>query len=137
MQKEKVIVKVELTDNNYASYIEILPGCVATGKTFDEMKKNMQDAVIFHLEGSREDGDEINPAFDNDNYELVFKFNTQSLLQHYKGIFTNTALRRLTGINERQLQRYASGESEPRPEQSQKIADALHKLGNELLVVEL
>lgn len=133
---EKVIVTVELTENNYGAYIDVLPGCVATGKTFDELKRNMQEAVEFHLEGMREDGDFVDSVFDK-VYELVYKFDTQSLLQHYKGIFTNTALHRLTGINERQLQRYADGKTKPRPEQSEKIANALHQLGKELLVVEL
>lgn len=137
MKTRKITVNVELTDNNYGCYIDILPGCVATGKTFDELKHNMQEAVEFHLEGSREDGDLINSAFDNDNYELVYKFDAQSLLQHYGGIFTQAALSRMTGINERQIQRYASGETKPRKEQSAKIAAALHNLGNELLVVEL
>ena len=133
----KVIVTVELTENNYASYIDVLPGCVATGKTFAELKKNMQEAVEFHLEGSREDGDTLDPAFDNDNFELVYKFDPQSLLKHYEGIFTHSAMEKLTGINQRQLQRYASGVSKPRPEQTDKITKALHGLGEELLVVEL
>lgn len=134
---EKVIVTVELTENNYSAYIEKLPGCVATGKTFQELKENMLDAVAFHLEGSRADGDPVDPVFDNDNFELVFRFDARSLLQHYSGIFTNSALERLTGINQRQLQRYASGQTKPRPEQSERIANALHNLGRELLVVEL
>lgn len=134
---EKVIVTVELTENNYSAYIEKLPGCAATGKAFQELKENMHEAVGFHLEGSREDGDSIDPIFDNDNYELVFRFDARSLLQHYSGIFTNSALERLTGINQRQLQRYAAGITKPRPEQTKRIASALHDLGKELLVVEL
>lgn len=53
------------------------------------------------------------------------------------GIFTNAAIERLTGINQRQIQRYASGESNPRPEQKMKIKDGLHKLGKELIELEL
>ena len=132
----QVIVTVELTDNNYAAYIESLPGCVSTGKTFDELKSNVSDAVIFHLEGMREDGDEI-PSIFLGEYRLIYSFDTQSLLQHYNGIFTNAALERLTGINQRQLQHYASGISKPRREQAKKIESALHALGRELLVVEL
>lgn len=132
----KVIVTVELSENNYASYIEELPGCVATGKTFEELKNNMQEAVEFHLETSREFGDEIPAVFDS-GFELVFKFDTASLLQHYRGVFTNSALERITGINQRQLQRYASGKSKPRAAQIAKISDALHTIGRELLKVEL
>jgi predicted RNase H-like HicB family nuclease len=131
---EKITVTVELSENNYAAYLESLPGCVSTGKTFEELKNNIAEAVEFHLEGMREDGDEI--PFSSD-YELVFKFDAESLLNHYNGIFTNAAMQRLTGINQRQLQRYASGVSQPRNEQSRRIAIALHSLGRELLAVEL
>lgn len=134
---EKVIVIVGITENNYSASVDIGSGiAVATGKTFDELKNEMKSAVEFHLECMQEDGETIPALFDGD-YELIYKFDPQSLLTHYKGIFTNTALHRLTGINERQLQRYASGESKPRPEQSEKIAKALHKLGDELLIVDL
>jgi predicted RNase H-like HicB family nuclease len=133
---EKVLVTVEMTNNNYAAYIDVLPGCVSTGKTFDELKKNMEESVEMHLETSREYGDEISSVFDSD-FELVYKFDTVSLLQHYRGIFTNAALERITGINQRQLQRYASGESKPRYAQVKKISDALHTIGRELLIVEL
>ncbi len=133
---EKVLVTVEMTNNNYAAYIDALPGCVSTGKTFDELKKNMEKSVEMHLEISREYGDEISSVFDTD-FELVYKFDAASLLQHYRGIFTNAALQRITGINQRQLQRYASGESKPREAQVKKISDALHSIGRELLIVEL
>jgi len=133
---KKIVVTVELSENNYSSFIEELPGCVATGKTYEELKTNMQEAVGFHLETSREFGDEIPAVFDT-GFELVFKFDTASLLQHYRGVFTNSALERITGINQRQLQRYASGKSKPRAAQVAKISEALHTMGRELLKVEL
>ena len=70
-------------------------------------------------------------------YELVFKLDAQSFFNYYKGIFTNSALERITGINQRQLQHYASGLKKPRPVQVKKIESALHKLGHELISVEL
>ena len=131
---EKVFVTVELTDNNYCAYLEKLPGCVSTGKTFDELKKNIAEAVEFHLEGMIEDGEKI--PFERD-YEFAFKFDSESLLQHYNGILTKSSLERLTGINQRQLQRYASGASKPREAQALKLANGLHRLGTELLAIEL
>jgi len=133
---EKAIVIVELTNNNYSAYIESLPGCVSTGKTFDELKANMEEAIEFHLEGMREDGEDI-PADFQKRYELVYHFDPESLLRHYNGIFSNAALERLTGINQKQLQRYATGASKPRKEQAKRIEIALHNLGRELLAVEL
>jgi len=131
---EKVTVTVEMTDNNYAAYLDLLPGCVSTGYTFEELKKNISEAVEFHLEGMREDGLSIPLA---SKYELVYKFDPESLLNHYDGIFTKASLERMTGINQRQLQRYSSGVSRPRAKQAQKIKSALHQLGKELLAVEL
>ena len=61
---EKVIVTVEMTDNNYAAYLELLPGCVSTGYTFEELKNNISEAVEFHLEGMHENGDDIPFASD-------------------------------------------------------------------------
>ncbi len=134
---EKITVTVGLTENNYSAHLVIGDGVVAaTGKTFVELKKEMQDAVEFHLEGMREDNDDIPEEFTKP-FQLVYQFDAESLLSHYRGIITNAALERLTGINRRQLTHYASGLRKPRPEQRKKIEQALHRLGNELLEVEL
>ena len=133
---KNVIVTVEKSENNYSACIETLLGCVTTGKTMSELKNNMYEAVEFHLEGMVEDGDDIPAEFKGD-YRLVFRFDTENLLTHYKGIITNSALERLTGINQRQLQRYATGKSRPMRPQQMKIQKALHRLGEELLEVEM
>ena len=125
---KNVIVTVEKSENNYSACIETLWGCVTTGKTMSELKRNMYEAVEFHLEGMVEDGIAIPEPF-NEEYQLVFRFDTECLLTHYKGIFTNSALERMTGINQRQLQRYASGRSRPMKPQQMKIQKALHRLG--------
>ncbi len=43
----------------------------------------------------------------------------------------------MTGINQKQLQHYASGLKKPRPTQVKKIETAIHNLGKELISVEL
>ncbi len=134
---EKIIVTVGITENNYSASVDIGDGiAVATGKTFEELKDEMRSAVEFHLECMQEDGEDIPKPFDGE-YELVYKFDPQSLLTHYNGIFTLAALEKLTGINQKQLQRYASGATKPRAEQSQKIASGLHHLAEELRIVDL
>lgn len=134
---EKVFITVGMTEKNYSAHVEVGDGVVvATGKIFDELKAQMEEALDFHLEGMREDGESVPMVFESD-YELVFQFDPESLLRHYNGIFTNAALERLTGINQKQLQRYATGVSKPRKEQAKKIEIALHNLGKELLAVEL
>ncbi len=68
---------------------------------------------------------------------MVYKFDVQSFLNYYKGIFTKAALERVTGINQKQLQHYATGLKKPRATQAKKIEAELHKLGSELMSVEL
>jgi len=38
---------------NYSAYVPDLPGCVSTGETLEEVSRNIQEAVKFHLEGMR------------------------------------------------------------------------------------
>jgi predicted RNase H-like HicB family nuclease len=133
---KKNIVEISFTGNNFSAHVPLLPGCVSTGDTPSEIKANIKEAIEFHLKGMKEDGDILPKSFIG-NYELVFKFDTQSLLNYYKGIFTNAAFERITGINQKQIQHYASGHRKPREEQVKKIEKALHNLGSELMSVEL
>ena len=47
---------IEKGERNYSAYFPDLPGCVATGKTLDEVKQRMREALELHLQGLREDG---------------------------------------------------------------------------------
>ena len=61
----------------------------------------------------------------------------ESLLFFYEKILSKAALERLTGINQKQLSHYACGRSKPRPAQAQKIVNALHTLGRDLLAISV
>ena len=52
-------IVIEKGERNYSAYVPDLPGCVATGATLDEVKSKIRDAIEFHLEGMREDGEAI------------------------------------------------------------------------------
>jgi predicted RNase H-like HicB family nuclease len=45
--------------SNYSSWSPDLPGCVATGDTFEECVAHMKEAIAFHLEGLVGDGDPV------------------------------------------------------------------------------
>ncbi len=51
----RFLVVVEKADGNYAAYLPDVPGCVATGKTIEEVEKNIHDAIRMHVEGLLED----------------------------------------------------------------------------------
>lgn len=46
---------IEKGDANYSAYVPDLPGCIATGKTLEEVEENMRQAIRIHLDGMLED----------------------------------------------------------------------------------
>ena len=57
MRYTVIIEKEAATD--WGAYVPDLPGCVAVGKTHEEVKELIQGAIELHLRGMREDGDPI------------------------------------------------------------------------------
>ncbi|MCL4773093.1 MAG: type II toxin-antitoxin system HicB family antitoxin [Burkholderiaceae bacterium] len=49
-------VVIEKAEGNYSAYVPDLPGCVATGATVAEVEAEIRLAIVFHVEGLREDG---------------------------------------------------------------------------------
>lgn len=49
-------IVVEEAENNFSAYAPDLPGCVATGFSIEEVEREMQEAIEFHIEGLIEDG---------------------------------------------------------------------------------
>ena len=56
---KKYLVVIERTATGYSAYSPDLDGCVATGKTREEVEREMQEAIEFHLEGMARNGDSI------------------------------------------------------------------------------
>lgn len=124
-----------ITDTGYCCSCDLLAGWVVTGSgNFDEFKKEVQESIDFYIECAKADGDEYPSVFDGE-YEIVYKFDVQSLLEYYRGIFSFSALQTITGINQKQLAHYASGISKPRPQQARRIAKGLHALATELMTI--
>ncbi|MBV9228687.1 MAG: type II toxin-antitoxin system HicB family antitoxin [Chloroflexi bacterium] len=53
------IIIIEKGDENYGAYSPDLPGCVAVGDTVEEVERNMQKAIKWHLQGMIEDHEPI------------------------------------------------------------------------------
>ncbi len=70
-QMLKYLVIYERTDTGYSAYVPDLPGCVATGKTRNQVEKNIYEAIQFHLEGLKLEGLPIPRAY-TQSETLVF-----------------------------------------------------------------
>ena len=52
----KYAVLIEKGDTSYGASVPDLPGCIAVGKTLEEVQQLMREAIAFHIEGLKEDG---------------------------------------------------------------------------------
>jgi len=52
----RYLIVIENAGSNYSAYSPDLPGCATTGTSVEETKRNMEEAIEFHLDGLREEG---------------------------------------------------------------------------------
>lgn len=55
----KYAIVVERTSTGYSAYVPDLPGCVAAAGSYETAEKLIHEAVAFHIEALRGDGDPI------------------------------------------------------------------------------
>ena len=55
-------VVIEQGPSSFGAYVPDLPGCVAAGDSREEVVGLIQDAIEFHIEGLKADGQSIPPS---------------------------------------------------------------------------
>ena len=55
------LVVIEKGESSYGAYVPDLPGCIAVGETRLEVSRLIHEAIEFHVEGLREDGQPVPP----------------------------------------------------------------------------
>jgi len=55
----KHLVVIEKTQTGFSAYSPDLPDCVTTGATQQETANNMEEAISFHIEGLKLEGETI------------------------------------------------------------------------------
>ncbi len=56
---KRYLIVIESTKSGFSAYSPDLPGCVSTGRTREEVEQNMREAIAFHLDGLREEGQAV------------------------------------------------------------------------------
>ena len=127
---------IESLEGGYSAYLNEVDGIVATGSSVSEIENNLLGAITDYVETCKRLDCGV-PGELLGDYRVDFSMDVKSLLSIYSGIFSKAGLERLTGINQKQLWHYANGCSTPRRAQIQKIENGLHRLGRELLAINL
>jgi predicted RNase H-like HicB family nuclease len=133
-EMEKLIIEIARSKDHYGAYAVNCPGVYGAGDTVEDAKKNVLEGLKLFVESRSKD---VLPDILKGDYEIIYRFDIQSILNYYAKVFSKSALERMTGINQKQLHHYDSGMKNPRLPQRKKIEKALHDLGNDLLAVEL
>ena len=55
----RYLVVVEKGPSSYGAHVPDLPGCIAAGETKEEVLSLIREAIEFHLDGLRQDGQPI------------------------------------------------------------------------------
>ena len=97
---KNITIIIERSNDFYWAYAENVEGISAGGETVQEAKNGIFEAIALQKELGN---------FPYNNYQLTYKYDTESLLQYFKGIISNPAFERLTGINQKLIHQYAVG----------------------------
>ena len=52
-------VVFERAERNWAAYVPDLPGCITTGQTLEETRRNIREAIELHLEAMQLVGEPV------------------------------------------------------------------------------
>lgn len=134
---EKVIVNVEWCNKNFGAVVgDNVPGCVvATAKSYDELQRNITESLRWHIEGMKEDGDDVPQWLAEGDYELEWHLETSALIRCSEEYTTIAAISHASGVNQHQLSHYANGIKKARPQQRERIVAGIHKIGKELMAI--
>ena len=67
----RYLVVIEPTPTGFSAYSPDLDGCVATGASRADVERAIQEAIAFHLDGLRADGQPIPPGGTSATYVEV------------------------------------------------------------------
>lgn len=122
---EQVIVIIERAGKrNYSAYTDYdfgRFGVTGYGSSIDEAKQDFLSAF-----------QEMKDEFGSDDYDFVFYLDASCFLQQFGKIISFAGIQRLTGINQKQLSRYATGISKPSETTVSKLKEGIERLRMEL-----
>jgi predicted RNase H-like HicB family nuclease len=67
----RYLIVIEPTETGFSAFSPDLPGCVSTGETRAAVEQHMREAIEFHLERLRQDGEPIPPPSTTASYVEV------------------------------------------------------------------
>lgn len=111
MAIRKFKINIGASSDHFGAFATNCEGIYGSGSSVAEAKADIIESIERMVKGE---------------YSIEWHYDVQSLLKYYQGVFSNAALERLTGINQKQLWNYANGVSVSREKSKKKRESALH-----------
>ena len=123
--KKKIKIIVEKTGTGFSAYSEEFP-IFTTGRTIPELINNANESTQLYFE------DEYETSQDNLQFEIDFA----QFFQYYK-VLNSKFLAEKIGMNPTLLSQYVQGHKKPSENQTEKILNGIHQIGQELSEMNL
>jgi hypothetical protein len=130
MEKIKVKVIIERgSDGKYSAYMDYYEldfGLAGFGNTAKEAIADFYEAFEQEKRLCIAEGKQL------PELEFDIRYDVSSFLDYFAGILSKSGLEKITGINQKQLWHYSSGNRRPKAHTIYKIQERLHLFGKEL-----
>ena len=131
---EKLIIVIERSSDHFGAYSENCDGIYAAGDSLDAVKTDTFDAIRILKENLP---DTQWPVILKGDFEVEWKIDVPSFLEYYSKYMSLAGMEKMTGVNQKQLSNYLNHRSVPRPRQTKRIRDGIHRFAEELLSITL
>ncbi|MDR0695086.1 MAG: DNA-binding protein [Prevotellaceae bacterium] len=130
MKQLKVKVIVERgSDGKYSAYMDYYKLDFGLSGFGDTAKAAMAD---FHEAFEQEKRMCAAEGKQPPELEFDIRYDMSSFLDYFAGILSKSGIEKITGINQKQLWHYSSGNRKPKSQTVHKIQERLHHFGKEL-----
>jgi predicted RNase H-like HicB family nuclease len=131
----EIVITIDWTGRNYCAVPkDERIACVATGKTLEEVKDSIKEALDFHFEGMRLNNDPVPEEYAS-GWTAAFELSARARLKYSDRYITLKALSDETGIKPQQLSHYVNGWKDPRPATQERILNGLRSIVAHLSLV--
>ena len=134
----KIRVDISWREQHFSASLgeNVLGAVVFTADTFAELQEEAKVSLEHHVKGMIADGVDVPDWLRDKVYEFEYKFmDAESLLRAYSQYLSLAAISHVSGISQSQLSFYANGKKKASPHQVDRIANAINKIGKELMAL--
>lgn len=134
---KKIKVTVRKSNGEYFGNTENIEGIVvSSGFSLDELKENMKQAFLFHLEECEKDGDTDFVEKYKNGVEFVYEIDLAGIGKQLPELNFAELSRRL-GISPVMMRKYATGKTKASEKRLSEIQKGIREIGKELSEINL